>query len=269
MQVALISDVHANIEALDAVLADIDQRAPGARIICAGDVVGYGPDPGACIQRLASRAIPCVMGNHDQMVLGQRSFSRCVYAGIIAAHWTRRNLATDDLLFLRKLPDFVQVTPEIFACHGIMDDADRYVSSESVAVSALDQLKRRFPTANTLVCGHTHHAAFYNKESGFRRAEAGTEFALPQTGDCLINPGAVGQSRDGRLMARYAILSMEDRRVSFIGLSYDHTKTLEKLRRAGLVPIVDLQRATGTARYIEAVRRRWAKYRYRSNPVLS
>ena len=265
MQIALISDIHGNIEALDAALADIDQRAPDARIICLGDVVGYGPDPQACIRRLASRSIPCVIGNHDEMVIGRRDFSRCVYAGIVAARWTRRSLELHELRILQGLPKVLKVTPEIVACHGTLADTDKYVSSEAASVSALTQLKKHFPEANVLVCGHTHHAAVYSKESGFQSFEPGTEFAIPTESCCLINPGAVGQSRDGSRMARYAILNTGNRRVGFHGLNYDHVKTVDKLRRSGLVPIVDLQKALGTARYVEAIKVRWARFRHKTN----
>lgn len=268
MKIALISDIHGNIEALDAVLADIDRRAPRATIVCAGDVVGYGPDPGECIQRLRSRAIPTVMGNHDEMVLGVRDFSRCVYAGIIAARWTRQHVTADDLQFLKELPGFVQVTPEVFVCHGTMDDADRYISDNESAVSALEQLHGRFPNSNVLVCGHTHHAAVYSDESGFGHVEPESQVTLPRDSFCLINPGAVGQSRDGKSLARYAILDMETQQVGFFGVSYDHAATIDKLRRAGLVPLVDLQRPVGLVRYREAAKKRWARFRYKSNPEI-
>lgn len=269
MKLALISDIHGNIEALDAVLADIDQRAPRATIVCAGDVVGYGPDPGECIQRLRSRAIPTVMGNHDEMVLGRRDFSRCVYAGIIAARWTRQHVAEDDLQFLQGLPAFVHVTPEVLVCHGTVDDADRYISDTESAVSALELVRRRFPKSSVMVCGHTHHAAVYSKEFGFGHAETESEFTLPHDSLCLINPGAVGQSRDGKSMARYAVLDMETRQAGFFGVRYDHAATIDKLRRAGLVPLIDLQRPVGLARYAEAVKKRWARFRYKSNPGIS
>lgn len=265
MKIALISDIHGNIEALDAVLADIDRRSPGAQIICAGDVVGYGPDPGECIQRLVSRRIPCVMGNHDEMVLGQRDFSRCVYAGIIAARWTRRNLSADDLHYLHKRPRFLEVSPEIVVCHGTLEDSDEYVSNEEDSISAMEQLSRRFPEAKVLVCGHTHHAAVYSSDFGFLRVKVGTEIEIPTEKHCLINPGAVGQSRDGDLIARYALVTPKVRRVRFLGLPYDHSKTLGKLRHAGLVPIVDLRKPKGAERYIEAVRKRWARFRCKAN----
>jgi diadenosine tetraphosphatase ApaH/serine/threonine PP2A family protein phosphatase len=120
-----------------------------------------------------------------------------------------------------------------------------------------------------MVCGHTHHAAVYSKEFGFGHAETESEFTLPHDSLCLINPGAVGQSRDGKSMARYAVLDMETRQAGFFGVRYDHAATIDKLRRAGLVPLIDLQRPVGLARYAEAARKRWARFRYKSNPAIS
>lgn len=265
MQIALISDIHGNLEALDAVLADINRQTPAAKIVCAGDVVGYGPDPGACIKRLVSRAIPSVMGNHDEMVVGQRNFSRCVYAGIKAAHWTRGMLSADELGILQSFPDILQVTPRVVMCHGTLDDADVYISDELAAETALARLRERSADARVLVCGHTHHAAVYSGESGFQKMESGTEFAIPEEGYCVINPGAVGQSRDGTFLARYAILDTGDGLVRFLGLAYDHANTVGKLRREGLVPAVDLQKPVGLDRYVQAIKRRWARFRYKAN----
>ena len=123
MRLALIADVHGNLEALDAVIADIDERSPDARIVCAGDLVGYGPDPEACIDRLRSIGVPCVMGNHEEMVLGRRGFSRCTQAGITAAVWTRQNLSPGATTFLGSLPPWRHATPRVVVCHGNLDDA--------------------------------------------------------------------------------------------------------------------------------------------------
>lgn len=268
MKVALISDIHGNIEALDAVLADIDSRAPGAKIICAGDIVGYGPSPGECIQRLISRQILCILGNHDEMAIGRRNFSRCVYAGIVSSRWSRKNLSAMHLRFLNELPGHLEVTPEILVCHGTLNDSDLYISDEESAVSALAELEEGFSTATVLVCGHTHHAATYSNVTGFQFADPDNVFVVPKDGRCVLNPGSVGQSRDGTLMARYTILDTATQRVSFQGLSYDHAATIEKQRRAGLVVAVDLQRPVGVARYLEALRKRLARLWFRSNPEL-
>jgi diadenosine tetraphosphatase ApaH/serine/threonine PP2A family protein phosphatase len=200
------------------------------------------------------------------MVLGRRDFSRCVYAGIVAARWTRKNLSREHLRYLDALPGVMQVAPTVVVCHGTPDDADTYVSNAQSATTALDQLGKHFPAARLLVCGHTHHAALYCKDSGFQYVDPDTEFAIPRHGYALINPGAVGQSRDGSLMARYALLNIDEGRVRFFGQTYEHAVTVRKLRRAGLVPEVDMQRPTGLAKYVAAIRKRWAKYRHRSNP---
>lgn len=266
MKIALISDIHGNIEALDAVLSDIDSKAPNARIVCAGDIVGYGPSPAECIERLISRQISCVLGNHDEMTLGIRDFSRCVYAGIVSSRWTRKTLSTEHLEFLNELPGVLEVTAEVLLCHGTLSDADKYVSDERSAALALKELEEQFSAATVLVCGHTHHAMTYSNTSGFQRADPDTVFMIPRDEPCVVNPGSVGQSRDGTRMARYAILDTVSQIASFHELGYDHAKTIEKLRQAGLVAAIDLQRRVGAARYLEAIRMRWARFRYRSNP---
>lgn len=268
MRIALLSDIHGNVEALDSVLSDIDCKAPKAKIVCAGDVVGYGPSPAECIERLISRQVSCVLGNHDEMAIGRRDFSRCVYAAIVSSRWTRNNLTAEQLQYLNELPNFLEVTAKILLCHGTPNDADKYVSNEKSAASALQELEERFEGPTVLVCGHTHHAMTYSNTSGFQYTDPGTVFRIPANEPCVLNPGAVGQSRDGSLMARYAILDTDSRRASFYEIGYDHAKTIDKLRRAGLVTAIDLQRRVGAARYLEAIRMRWARFRYRSNPEL-
>ena len=100
---ALLADVHANLEALEAVLAHVD-RWGGARLVCAGDLVGYGADPGPVIARLREREVLAVAGNHEQMVLGRLGFERCVRSGIRAALWTRQQLSEGERTWLAQLP---------------------------------------------------------------------------------------------------------------------------------------------------------------------
>ncbi|HZN40842.1 MAG TPA: metallophosphoesterase family protein [Planctomycetota bacterium] len=260
MRLALISDIHGNLEALDTVLEDIDARTPGARIVCAGDIVGYGPDPDACVDRLRSRGIPCVMGNHEEMVLGRRNFSRCVHAGITAAVWTRREISAATRGFLERLPRCVEAAPGVIVCHGDLADADTYVSDAERADDAIAQLHASWPDARTLVCGHTHHAALYSQTTGFERVSVPGDRELHAGMVYVVNPGAVGQSRAGAPLACYAVLDSRGASVSFRALAYDHRTTIAKMCRAGLVPSVVLQRPTGIWRYIESWKRRWARY---------
>ena len=260
MKLALVSDLHANLEALDAVLRDIDRASPGAKLVCAGDIVGYGPDPEACIARLQEREALCVMGNHEEMVLGRRDFSRCVYAGIVAAIWTRRRLGAAARAYLEALPAYRRITASVVVCHGDLASADTYVSTRERAEEAMAQLRARRPSAEVLVCGHTHHAALFTSEGGFQLAHGPGEWELPSSGRCLINPGAVGQSRGTAPLASYALLDLERRRVSFREVTYDYRSTLRKLRAAKLVAQVVLQPPQGVWRRVEKYKVRWARY---------
>lgn len=259
MKLALVSDLHANLEALEAVLRDIDRATPGAQLVCAGDVVGYGPDPEACIARLQEREALCVMGNHEEMVLGRRDFSRCVYAGIVAAVWTRSQLSAPARAYLEALPPYLRVNSSVVVCHGDLESADTYVSTRERAEEAMAQLRARQPSAEILVCGHTHHAALFINEEGFHPVGDGVEYTF--TVPCLINPGAVGQARGAAPLASYAVLDMERRRVSFREVAYDYRTTIRKLRAAKLVAQVVLEPPRGVWRRVERYRARWARYR--------
>ena len=261
-QLALIADVHANVEALSAVLEEVDRIAPEARLVCAGDIVGYGPDPEACIDLLRERDALCVMGNHDEMVLGRRDFSRCIHAGIRAAMWTRKRLADDAWRFLEALPASREVMPGVVVCHGDLESADTYISDADRAATAIEQLQSGWPSARALICAHTHHAALYAPSSGFTPISPPAHFSLPTDEPAIINPGAVGQSRDTRPLARFAILDVEEGVASFHELAYDHETTIRKLKRARLSPQVVLRRPRGKiSQRVEWYRTRWARYR--------
>ena len=266
MRLALLSDVHANFEALTAVLADLDERAPEAPLICAGDLVGYGPDPDACIERLRDRGARCVLGNHEEMVLGRRDFSRCVRAGIVAAVWTRENLSPGSRAFLRALPPCSDFGHEIVVCHGDLRSADTYVSTATAAATAFAQLRVERPGARFLVCGHTHQGMLLGERRGRVSVPTAATIALPQGERCILNPGAVGQARAGRPLASYALLDLERATVTFVATAYDHAATVRKMRRLGLVPRVVLTPPrTALGRRIENFRlqraRRWAEGR--------
>jgi len=250
MRCVLIADVHANREALTVVLAEADRRGYDA-LICAGDLVGYGPDPNACARELMRREACCVAGNHDLMALGRMPLTRCVPDGQRAIRWTRRWLEPDVRLYLDELPLVQRVFPGIAVCHGSLDDPDEYVSTPRAARRQLQRLRERHATFTVLVCGHTHRPALHSEAppplpgaswvtTTVRRltplpaGAAGGRIALAERLPCLINPGAVGQSRDDRPLARFAYYDTDRQEVEFLALSYDHPACQRRIFAAGL-----------------------------------
>jgi diadenosine tetraphosphatase ApaH/serine/threonine PP2A family protein phosphatase len=259
-RLALLADVHANLEALEAVLAHLADW-PDARIVAAGDLVGYGADPEACIERVRARAGLCVAGNHEAMVLGRLGFDRCVYAGIRAARWTRTALSAASRAWIAGLPSTLEIPPDLVVCHGRPSDPEFYVSSAARAEDTLRELAETSPRARVLVCGHTHHQMLHAQGES-RQVVVGIPLALPRATRCLVNPGAVGQSRDRKPLARYARYDPEQHAVTFYELAYDHQQARDKMRRAGLVAEVAIPDGAGHHRW----RTRWARWAARGTP---
>jgi predicted phosphodiesterase len=232
MRWALLADVHANLEALRAVLRDLEGW-PDHRLVCAGDLVGYGPDPEGCLDELVSRDAVCVLGNHDAMVLGRLDFQHCIAPGIRAAVWTRRTMSTLALARLAALPGTARPSPELFVCHSAPGDLERRVSDADAVDAVLDATPRG---CTLVVSGHTHHAAFQRRGGAFQLAAPGTTHTTQAL--CFVNPGSVGQPRDGKLLARYARFDPEAQTVTFHAVAYDAVATLAKLKRRGLTPRV-------------------------------
>jgi predicted phosphodiesterase len=267
MRWAFLADVHANLEALRAVLSDLEDW-PGHRLLCAGDLIGYGPDPAPCLELLFERGAVCVAGNHEAMVLGRLGFERCVHAGIRAVAWTREVLPDWAFHQLAALPQLTQPMPELMACHASPDDVQSYLSSSERAAPVLEALAKEPCPPALLVCGHTHFPALYSRGGAWRSPAAGCSEILPSAGIHLINPGAVGQARDGRPVARYARYDFETRTLQYRAVSYDHARTVLKLRKVGLVPRVCCPPPSGfIEKRIERARTRFARFRYAALPL--
>ena len=260
MKLALLADVHGNFEALKEVLAHVERHAADALLVCAGDMVGYGPDPEPCLDLLASRRAVMVAGNHEQMVIGRLGFDRCVHAGIASALWMREHLSSEATSLIADLPPRADAAPGVVVCHGDLENPETYVSTSERAQRALAQLAERRPNASVLVCGHTHRPMFYSRMLGLIEPQAGTTLALPPS-RCVINPGSVGQERQTRRpVARYALLDLERRLVTYETLSYDHSSTIRKARANGLPPTVVMRPSSGLWRYVEQLRTRAARW---------
>ena len=218
MRVGLIADVHANRVALEAVFADIP--AVDA-LVCAGDVVGYNPWPGACVDSLAERAVATVQGNHDRAVVEDTGFrfNRLASAGV---EYARRELDEKQLSWLDALPpERREFDGRVRIVHGHPDDPDRYTHPA-------DFSPRLLADEDVLVLGHTHvqHAETY--------------------GDgIVVNPGSVGQPRDGDPRAAYAIVDLEGMTVDLRRVAYDVDAVREAVERAGLPDRIGSRLARG------------------------
>jgi diadenosine tetraphosphatase ApaH/serine/threonine PP2A family protein phosphatase len=230
MLVAVVSDIHANLAALEAVLAAIDEDETDA-LWCLGDLVGYGPRPNECTQLMQERAATCLCGNHDLAVRGTLDLWEFSGDAGIAARWTRTVLSKEALAFLNSL-DPAGKAAGVALFHGsARDPVWEYVLSGESALTTL------LLTEEPLVLvGHSHVALqirLERDELGGGLAPAGTELELAGS-RCLLNPGSVGQPRDGDPRAAYLLIDLEARTARFRRVEYDIERTQAEMEAAGL-----------------------------------
>jgi predicted phosphodiesterase len=240
MRVAVISDIHANLHALEAVLADVDAQGVD-ELWCLGDTVGYGPRPNECCDTVAARADLCLVGNHDLVVLGELAVSDFNDEAAAAATWTAGVLTDDSRTFLAGLrPSATAADVELFHASA-RDPVWEYVLTEEAARASFDL------TASPLVLvGHSHVALALNgdgKTVEGGAAPAGTELEL--NGRWLLNPGSVGQPRDGDPRAAWLLLDLERRFALFHRVAYPIGRTQEDMRERGLPSALAARLARG------------------------
>lgn len=228
LRLGLICDVHANLAALEVALRALD-RAGVDRIVCGGDLVGYGPQPNECVALLAEREIDSVAGNHDLVALGHDGLERCGPVAAATLAWTREQIDDNTRRHLAGLPRRLEVGPVVVA-HGSLDDPWRYLKDPGEAAAELAALPSEW---STLVVGHTHRPLVVGQHAGRLRRR---EVAMAPGDRWLVNPGAVGQSRELRPLVRLAVLDSDRARLSRLALSYDHRATRAALEAAGLPP---------------------------------
>lgn len=234
MRIAIISDVHSNLEALTSVLKDIrSQRAD--QIWCLGDVVGYNADPDSCCEIIAKTCSITIMGNHDSAAVGNIEPSHFNRVAKEAAMWTRKVLKRSNVKFLKNLKSAVVFNDEVLIVHGAPSDPDRYIISESSAKTELMYMTKNI---NKTICffGHTHYPGAYELSvdgvfSGYRGQ--GT-ITLAARASYLINPGSTGQPRDGDTRASYVLFDRDKRVVTWRRIPYDIRSCQEKIFNAGL-----------------------------------
>jgi diadenosine tetraphosphatase ApaH/serine/threonine PP2A family protein phosphatase len=234
MRVAAITDIHANLPALEAVLA-ASETAGVEEVWCLGDIVGYGVEPDACTDLVREHCSVCLSGNHDIAVLGGLDIGAFSEAAAVAVEWTRANVAESTLEFLRELEPSEERNGIGLFHASPRDPVWEYVLSGEQAEAGMDANPRRIG-----LIGHSHVALFFNRpatgETGeMRGAEAsdGTLLDLDR-GEWLINPGSVGQPRDGDPRAAWLELDTERRTAVFRRAPYEIERAAKPIVAAGL-----------------------------------
>jgi len=235
MRYLILSDIHANLTALEAALAAAKGR--WERVLCLGDVVGYGPDPNEATDRVRELAPVLIRGNHDKVAAGIESAEDFNPVAREAAEWTTRQLRPDNLSYIAALPAGPRETDGLVLVHGSYHDEDEYVFAPLQALPGLLDS----PSALTLF-GHTHYqGGFSYRDEALSviqlKPNPGPSFAalrLEPGSRYLINPGSIGQPRDGDPRAAFAIADMDHRVIEFWRVPYDIEAVQARMRTAGL-----------------------------------
>jgi predicted phosphodiesterase len=231
MRVAVLSDIHGNRHAFEAVLDDV-ATAGADELWCLGDVVGYGAEPDACVELVRDRCAICLAGNHDMAATGEISTEEFSRGAAISAQWTQKTLRPENLEFLRRLrPEGVE--GELGLYHASpRDPVWEYVLSTILADECLDAAPQRLS-----LIGHSHVALAFTRPDGgdtrgFSRAD-GDEADLG-SGGWLLNPGSVGQPRDGDPRAAWLELDTSAWTATWRRVEYDVAGAQSAIRAAGL-----------------------------------
>jgi predicted phosphodiesterase len=253
MRYGLVSDIHSNLAALEAVLKEIEASGPIDGLLCMGDIVGYGPQPNEVIERLKEYKLFSILGNHDLAVLGRLDLGDFNYDAIIANRWNSEQLQDENRLWLEKLEPFSKVNDLVTLAHGSpLEPVWEYLTTPQAAA-------RSYSKFDTQICfvGHTHLPRAFRLKSNSSPVEnlpiinrllkssshdPFVDMIVPVPGQVIdlnkdrviLNPGSVGQPRDGDNRASYALFDDEAKTVSFERAAYDINLTQQLMREANL-----------------------------------
>ena len=232
MRYALLADIHANLAAFSAVLDDIKHRGGVEELWCMGDIVGYGPNPVQCIDLLLQHKHICVAGNHELGAIGKMAFSDFNPDAAYVCRWTAQQLGAEDIEYLESLPLVIE-NDDFTLVHGSpREPIGEYLISKGSAKENFSYLKTRF-----CLVGHSH------KPLIFKQAEDGSCSFIPLSvsigqvlgkNRMIINPGGVGQPRDGDPRASYAMYDSDSGVVRLYRVEYDISTTQVEMTKKNL-----------------------------------
>jgi diadenosine tetraphosphatase ApaH/serine/threonine PP2A family protein phosphatase len=231
MRIALLSDVHGNLPAFEAVLGDVEEETV-EEVWCLGDLVGYGAEPDGCVQLARDRCELSLAGNHDLVVTGEIPISDFSASAAAAARWTQETISGETMSYLKGLvPADPQRDPALYHASP-RDPVWEYVLSTWQADECFDLMEARVAAV-----GHSHVALWFRRDDegkvGGSTADAGTELDL-STGRWLINPGGVGQPRDGDPRAAWLLLDTSTWTAEWRRVGYPIDEAARAIEDAGL-----------------------------------
>ena len=246
MRYLILSDIHANLQALEAVV----EHAKGNynRVLCCGDLVGYGADPNGVVDWVREHAYAAIRGNHDKVAIGIDDMEDYNPAAILSTMWTRKTLTPASIEYLKALPQGPIEIDDFSIVHGSPRDEDEYIVSEYDASAARPAIRTR-----VTFFGHTHlQGGFFFRRNSVReidpipRNRSEATVAVDENSWFLINPGSVGQPRDKDPRAAYAIYSQPDRLVTYYRVEYDIEKAQARILEANLPEPLALRLSIGS-----------------------
>ena len=228
MRYAVIADIHANLEALEVVLADTKEQKC-THYCCVGDVVGYNANPKECLDIVRTMGMPVVKGNHDEYCSSEEDLEGFNPHAAEAVNWTRKQLSKEDRQWLRDLK-YVRLVASFSMVHATLDGPQRwgYVFDRLAAAAS-------FTYQNTAVCffGHTHVPVAFIRDSVVRGGTY-SKFRVEPGKKYFVNVGAVGQPRDSNPKAGYVVYDLNEGTIELRRLDYDIAKAQKKIMAAGL-----------------------------------
>lgn len=229
---AIISDVHGNLSALDAVLHMATEYG-AQEVCCLGDVVGYGSDARECVARVREKCRYVVRGNHDAKVRSPRGEGMRPEAQI-ALDYTASVLDDADIDWLAALPHPQKVNNQFVLAHGALTAYDDYILKQDDVRKNLAKMTEDYPQQSLLFFGHTHLPMVLTNNGAKTDFRDGGMINISSTRQYLINPGSVGQPRDGNPAACFCIYDASDGQVVFLRAEYDIDAEQQRMREAGL-----------------------------------
>jgi predicted phosphodiesterase len=233
MRIAVLSDVHGNLEALREVLADIDRSRTDA-VLCLGDNIGYGPEPEAVVESIRERGIPCVMGNHELGLVDETYLDWFNTSARLSLLLTQGLISSDTLAYMRRL----QPSLSFQACLGVHGCPPESVTTYLFQVSDAD-LRMRFRNLEESICfvGHTHDLELIRFDGTEIMRASLCRGKIPLNQDpgqkYIVNVGSVGQPRDGNNNAKYVIWDTALGQLEVKFIPYDIAKTAKKILHLG------------------------------------